>query len=227
MWYPLFENFFAEQKNWLISIGVDTEKLHRHEHDENSRAHYSMNSVDWDFEFPFGQKELTGLAHRTDFDLKRHLEHSKQNIHMVDQETGQKFLPHTIEPTFGLDRAILAVLSSCYDEDVLGGETRTVLRFPKHIAPYRACVSPLLKNREELQTKAREVFAMLKKQFGWIAYDDNGNIGKRYRRQDEIGTPYCITVDFETLENNTVTVRDRDTGDQERVDVKELIMKIS
>jgi glycyl-tRNA synthetase len=226
-WYPLFENFLREQKEWLTSVGVNPDRLHMHEHDEDSRAHYAKSSVDWNFEFPFGTKELTGLAHRTDFDLMRHAEHSKQNLHMVDQETGQKFLPHTLEPTIGVGRTLLAVLSSAYDEDIIGGETRTVLRFPKHIAPYRACVSPLLKNREELQAKAREVFALLKKQFGWIMYDDNGNIGKRYRRQDEIGTPYCITIDFDTLENNTVTVRDRDTGDQERVPIAELISKIS
>ena len=222
-WEAYFDNFLLEQKEWLSRIGVDVKKLHPLEHPENARAHYSKKTVDLEFEYPFGTKELTGLAHRGDYDLKRHQEFSGESMEVLDDTTGKKFIPHVIEPTISVDRAILALLCSSYREDGEGDDTRVYLKFPPSIAPYKACVSPLLKNKPELVSYARNVYTELKKEFGWIAWDDNGNIGKRYRRQDEIGTPFCIVIDFDTLTDDTVTVRDRDTGEQERVKVSELI----
>lgn len=221
-WEAYFDNFLLEQKEWLSRIGVDVKKLHPLEHPDTGRAHYSRKTVDLEFEYPFGTKELTGLSHRGDYDLKRHQEFSGESMEMVDNVTGEKFIPHVIEPTISADRAILALLCSSYKEDGEGDNKRVYLKFPPLIAPYKACVSPLLKNKPELVSYAKNVFTELKKEFGWIAWDDNGNIGKRYRRQDEIGTPFCIVVDFDTLSDDSVTVRDRDTGEQERMKVSEL-----
>jgi len=221
-WEAYFDNFLLEQKEWLSRIGVDTKKLHSLEHPQEGRAHYSIKTVDLEFEYPFGIKELTGLSHRGDFDLKRHQEFSRESMEMLDETTGEKFIPHVIEPTVSVDRAILALLCSSYREDGEGDDIRVYLKLPPSIAPYKACVSPLLKNKPELISYAKSVFKDLKKEFGWIVYDDNGNIGKRYRRQDEIGTPFCIVIDFDTLTDDTVTVRDRDSGEQERVKVVEL-----
>ena len=222
-WEAYFDNFLTEQKEWLSRIGIDVRKLHPLEHPENSRAHYSKKTVDLEFEYPFGIKELTGLSHRGDFDLKKHQEFSGEKMEMLNDETGEKFIPHVIEPTISVDRAILALLISAYREDEVGDEKRVYLKFPPSVAPYKACVSPLLKNKPELVSYAKNVYSDLKKEFGWIVWDDNGNIGKRYRRQDEIGTPWCIVVDFDTLTDDTVTVRDRDTGNQERIKVSELV----
>ena len=166
-------------------------------------------------------EELFGLAYRTDYDLKTH------KIEYVDEEAGEKMTPYVIEPSFGADRAFLALMLSAYREDEMNGEVREYLKFKPSIAPVLCAVSPLLKNKPELVSKAREIFVSLKKEFGNVAYDDNGNIGKRYRRQDEIGTPFCIVVDFETLEDNAVTVRDRDTGEQERVKIEEIVKYIN
>lgn len=222
-WEGLFDEWLAEQASWLTSIGIPKEKLRAYEHPDAARSHYSKKTVDWEFEFPFGMKELTGLAHRTDFDLQRHAEHSGVPLSYFDEEKAARVVPHVLEPTVGLDRAVLAVLTSAYSEDEMGGETRTVLRFPPHIAPYTVAVFPLLKNKPELVTKAKEVFTLLKKAGIRATFDDNGNIGKRYRRQDEIGTPFCVTVDFETIEKGAgVTVRNRDTGEQERIAEQEL-----
>ena len=190
-------------------------------------AHYSKRTIDFEFDFPFGRKELFGLAYRTDFDLSAHSTASGAKLVMQDEEGKPPFTPHVIEPSFGVDRTILAVLASAYTEDELGGEPRAYLRFNKTVAPIKAAVFPLLKNKPELVEKAREVYMMLKKEVPQIMWDDNGNIGKRYRRQDEIGTPVCITIDFDTLGEkpelkDTVTVRDRDTGEQKRVSISEL-----
>ena len=230
-WEEVFDGFLEDQKSWLGSIGVDVSKLHALEHPAEGRAHYSKKTVDLEFEYPFGTKELTGLSHRGEYDLRRHQEFSGTSLEVLDEATGEKFLPHVIEPTVSSDRAILALLCSAYSEEGTGDDTRVFLKLPPAIAPYKAAVSPLLKNKPELVDKAREVYTMLKKEFGWIAWDDNGNIGKRYRRQDEIGTPYCIVIDFDTLGENadlldTVTIRDRDTGAQERVAISELVSKI-
>lgn len=221
-WEAYFDNFLLEQKEWLSRIGVDVTKLHSMEHPEDGRAHYSKKTVDLEFEYPFGVKELTGLAHRGDYDLRRHQEFSGESMEVLDETTGEKFIPHVIEPTVSVDRAILALLCSSYKEEGEGDKMRVYLKLPPSIAPYKACVSPLLKNKPELISYAKNVFSDLKKEFGWIAWDDNGNIGKRYRRQDEIGTPYCIVIDFDTLTDHAVTVRDRDTGEQLRVKVDKL-----
>ena len=165
-----------------------------------------------------------GFAYRTDHDLKSHMTASGEKLEYIEPE-GTRFIPHVLEPSFGVGRAFTAVLCEAYIEDTMNEETRVYLKLPKHLAPYRAAVSPLLKNKPELVEKAREVFLILKKEFGNIAWDENGNIGKRYRRQDEIGTPACIVIDFETLEGetkDTVTVRDRDTSTQVRVHIAEL-----
>lgn len=223
-WQETFDQFLEEQKIWLESIGVPQGKLHALEHPDNARAHYSKKTVDLEFEYPFGTKELTGLAHRGDYDLSRHQEFSGTTLGILNEETGERFLPHVIEPTVSVDRALLAVLVSAYREDVdEKGETRVFLELPSKIAPYKICVSPLLKNKDELQNKARSVFKSLKHEFGQVVYDDNGNIGKRYRRQDEIGTPFCVVIDFDTLEKDEVSVRDRDTQNQDFVKIDELV----
>jgi glycyl-tRNA synthetase len=210
---------------WIELVGINREHTHELEVPENDRAHYSKRTIDFEFDFPFGKKELYGLAYRTDYDLKKHMEHSGVDLRFIDPD-GNKFIPHVIEPTFGLGRTFLAVLASAYTEDEMGGEKRVYLKLPRHLAPYRVAVSPLLKNKPQLVEKAREVYTMLKNDIPNITWDDNGNIGKRYRRQDEIGTPHCVTIDFDTLEGenaNTVTVRDRDSGEQERVTIENLI----
>jgi glycyl-tRNA synthetase len=217
-WEKYFEYWKDEMFAWIEEVGIDMNKVHDVEIPKDDLAHYSKRTNDFEFEYPFGQKELFGLAYRTDFDLKNH------DLEYVDEEEKTKITPHVIEPSFGLDRAVLAVLLSAYTEDEKDGEIRAYLKLKPNVAPVICAVSPLLKNKPELVEYANEkVFAPLKAEFGRIIWDDNGNIGKRYRRQDEIGTPWCIVVDFDTLENNTVTVRDRDTGNQERVKVEELI----
>ena len=222
-WKENFENFRKQVWEFTKDVGLTQEKVHELEVADGDRAHYSKRTIDFEFDFPFGRKELYGLAYRTDFDLKSHTEASKVDLSFFDEESKQRFLPHVIEPSFGVGRTLLAVLSDAYTEDVLGDEPRTYLKLSPRVAPVIAAVFPLLKNKPELVAKAREIFGELKKEFGRIIFDDNGNIGKRYRRQDEIGTPFCITVDFETLEKDVgVTVRDRDTMKQERVKVKDL-----
>jgi len=222
-WQKYFEYWQEEMLEWMEEVGIDMQKVHEVEILAEDRAHYSKKTVDFEFNFPFGQKELFGLAYRGDFDLKNH------QLEYLNEEEGGKMVPHVIEPTFGLDRAVLAILLSAYQEDSStqagdqSEEIRPYLKFKPAIAPVICAVSPLLKNKIELVEYANtKVFAFLKAEFGRVIWDDNGNIGKRYRRQDEIGTPFCIVVDFETLENDTVTVRDRDTAQQERVKVSDL-----
>ena len=211
-WEKYFEYWKGEMLEWMEEIGFDMVKVHELEVGDNERAHYSKKTIDFEFDYPFGRKELFGLAYRTDFDLKNH------KLEYIDEEQGEKIITHAIEPTFGVDRAILALLLSSYREDEKGGEIRSYLKLKPNIAPVICAVSPLLKNKPELVEYANtKVYAPLKAEFGRVAWDDNGNIGKRYRRQDEIGTPFCIVVDFDTLNDDTVTVRDRDTGEQERV----------
>jgi glycyl-tRNA synthetase len=219
-----FEALFKEQQDFLTEIGLPAGKIHKIEVPDADRAHYSKRSVDTEFDFPFGQKELLGIAYRTDFDLKAHTEKSGTDLSYYDEETKERFIPHCIEPTFGLDRLILAVLCTAYTEDELGGEKRSYLRLAPSVAPYKVAVFPLLRNKPQLVEKAEEIFKMLRKEIPGVTFDDNGNIGKRYRRQDEIGTPFCVTIDFDTIEKGEgVTVRDRDTGKQERVTEKELV----
>ncbi len=227
-WEASFEEWRQNVHAFNDAVGIERGAVHELEVADGDRAHYSKRTIDFEFDFPFGRKELYGLAYRTDFDLQAHAEASGQELSIiVDDATGEKIIPHVIEPSFGVDRTILAVLASAYTEDELGGEVRTYLRFAPAVAPIKAAVFPLLKNKPELVAKAREIYATLKQEIPQIMWDDNGNIGKRYRRQDEIGTPFCITVDFDTLGENpelldTVTLRDRDTGEQRRVEVSEL-----
>ena len=216
-WENYFEYWRTEMIEWMENIGLDMSKVHEVEIDKDSLAHYSKRTIDFEFDFPFGTKELYGLAYRTDFDLSRH------NLTYQDEETNEKIIPHVIEPSLGVDRTVLALLVGAYKEDTNGEEPRSYLAFKPSIAPVICAVSPLLKNKPELKEKAHLVYRMLKDEFGRVMWDDNGNIGKRYRRQDEIGTPWCIVVDFDSLEDDTVTVRDRDTGFQERVKKEELI----
>jgi glycyl-tRNA synthetase len=225
-WEEAFEAWRKGVHAYNEAIGISSNAVHELEVSAEDRAHYSKRTIDFEFDFPFGRKELYGLAYRTDFDLSAHQSASGQDL-TYKAEGEEPVLPHVIEPSFGVDRTILAVLSSAYTEDELGGETRTYLKFHPRVAPIKAAVSPLVKNKPELVEKAREIYNALKKQVPQIVWDDNGNIGKRYRRQDEIGTPWCITVDFDTLGEtpelkDTVTVRDRDTGEQTRMAVAEL-----
>jgi len=226
-WEENFEHWRKEMWRYIEAIGLDKTKVHELEVADGDRAHYSKRTIDFEYEYPFGRKELYGLVYRTDFDLRSHQEGSKVNLEYFDEEKKEKFLPHVIEPSFGVGRTLLAVLSEAYTEDEMGGEKRVYLKLAPSVAPIRVAVFPLLKNKPELVAKAREVYAMIKKALGRVEFDDNGNIGKRYRRQDEIGTPYCVTIDFDTLGENpdlldTVTLRDRDTGAQERIRIEEL-----
>lgn len=214
-WERYFSYWKDEMVEWMDGVGIDMSKVHDIEIGDGDRAHYSSRTVDFEFEYPFGQKELFGLAYRTDFDLKNHkLEYVDDDPSTSSGQVGEKIVPHVIEPTFGVDRALLAVMLSAYDDS---DPERVFLKFKPSIAPVLCAVSPLLKNKPELVDKAREIFMSLKQEFGRVLWDDNGNIGKRYRRQDEIGTPVCITVDFETLEGKGITVRNRDTGEQTRI----------
>jgi len=221
-WKKIFGHWLALQEEFASELGAEKKQLRRYEHPKEKLSHYSKKTVDTEYDFPFGFSELFGLAHRGDFDLKRHSEFSGEKLEYLDPETNEKYVPHTIEPTFGLDRSLLAALISAYREEKLeGGEERVVMRFPKKIAPVKVAVFPLLKNKPDLVKKAREIYEKLRPDF-MCEFDDNGNVGKRYRRQDEIGTPYCVTVDFDSLENGKVTVSDRDTMKQERISAAEL-----
>ena len=228
-WEKEFENWRKNIKAWHTHLGLAEENIREFEVPADDLAHYSKRTIDFEYNYPGkGYDELAGFAYRTDHDLKNHQEHSGVSQEYIEAD-GSRFVPHVLEPSFGLGRALMAVLAEAYTEDEMGGEARTYLKLPKHLAPYRVAVSPLLKNKPQLVEKAREVFSMLKAEFGNVAYDDNGNIGKRYRRQDEIGTPHCIVIDFDTLgeeapeHKDTVTVRDRDTGEQTRVSINDLV----
>src|SRR3989344_6098732 len=213
-WEKWFDYWRKEMRGWLDSLGVNQSHVHEVEIPAGERAHYSKRTIDFEYDYPFGQKELYGLAYRTTFDLDNHIRASGADLQYTDPESGDKFVPHVIEPTFGIDRSVLVALLEAYQEE----DNRIVLKLPARIAPYKAAVFPLLKNKPELVAKAREIYSQLTaNSLGPIAWDDRGNIGKRYFAQDEIGTPSCVTVDFDTLEKDTVTVRDRDTMKQETV----------
>jgi len=221
-WNKIFENWVKYMHDFMDIIGLNRKKMYDHEISEADRAFYSKRTIDMEYDFPFGQDELWAVAYRTDYDLSNHQWASRENLEYFDDKSGMRYIPHVIEPTFGVDRTVLAVLSEAYEEEKLkGGETRIVLKLSSKVAPYKIAVFPLLKNRPELVKKAREVYKELKKDYR-CEFDDNGNIGKRYRRQDEIGTPYCVTVDFDTLKDKAVTVRDRDSMKQERVKIAKL-----
>ncbi len=231
-WEVQFEAWRVALWNWFDHLGLKRENVQEFEVPENDLAHYSKRTIDFEYNYPGkGFDELAGFAYRTDHDLKSHMNASGVSMEYIEPD-GTRFIPHVLEPSFGVGRALTAVLVEAYQEDEMNGEVRTYLKLPAHLAPYRVAVSPLLKNKPELVEKAREVFSLLKKEFGNVAWDDNGNVGKRYRRQDEIGTPYCIVIDFDTLgeenpeQKDTVTIRHRDTGEQERVAIADLISKL-
>lgn len=226
-WQEAFEKWIKDIEAFLKELGLPDGKFHKLEVPDADRAHYSKRTVDFEFDFPIGREELLGLAYRTDFDLMNIQKASGKNMEYRPKDGSPAFVPHVIEPSFGVERAIMAVLTAAYTEDEVNGEKRAYLKLPAHLAPVKVAVSPLLKNKPELVAKAREVYGSLKKEFGNVIWDDNGNIGKRYRRQDEIGTPYCVTIDFDTLEDNTVTVRSRDTTEQKRCNIDELNKAIS
>ena len=228
-WEKHFEYWLTEIKQWLKDLGISSKKLHFVEIPPEDRAHYSKRTVDVEYDYPFGKKELYGLAYRGNFDLTNHSSASKQDLQYTDPETNEKFIPHVIEPSFGLDRSVLVALLEAYAEEQLtvdssqlteNQETRVVLRFPKWVAPVKVAILPLSK-KDELAQIAKPLYDTLRKLFV-CEYDETQSIGKRYRRQDEIGTPYCVTVDFETTTDQAVTVRDRDSMKQERVKIAEL-----
>lgn len=230
-WEQAFEEWRKMMRLFATALGLPEQNVHELEIAESDRAFYSKRTIDFEFDYPFGRKELWGLAYRTDFDLSAHEKGTGISLAYLDEDSKEKFIPHVIEPSLGVDRTVLAVLASAYREDDMGEEVRTYLALAPKIAPVKAMVSPLLKNKPELVAKAREVRELLKKAHPAIAWDDNGNIGKRYRRQDEIGTPFCITVDFDTLGENpeqkdTVTLRHRDSGEQERLTIAEVVSRI-
>ena len=222
-WQEAFDELLKSTHEFLEALGLDPRNIHELDVPAEDRAHYSKKTIDIEYDFPIGKEELMGIAYRTDFDLMNIQRVSGKSMEYTIKGTNEKFVPHVIEPSFGVERALMAVLSSAYREDEQNGSKRVYLALPEHLAPVKFAVSPLLKNKPELVEKAREIYASLsKKNPGRVMWDDNGNIGKRYRRQDEIGTPHCVVIDFQALEDDTVTVRERDTTEQRRVKVEEL-----
>lgn len=223
-WQDLFNYWKKEMWIWTTEVlGINKKNLRWREHTDDERSHYSKKTEDLDYNFPFGGfKELYGLAYRTDFDLKNHMEKSGVDLRYTDEKLKEKFIPHVVEPTFGMDRSFLACLLDSYSEEKGKKEDRVVLKLKPYLAPYKAAVFPLLANKEELVKKAKEVYEILRPEFS-TAWDDRGNIGKRYYAQDEIGTPFCITIDYDSLKQNDVTIRDRDTTKQVRVEIEELV----
>ena len=222
-WQEAFDELLAATHAFLAELGLKPEHIHELDVPAEDRAHYSKKTIDIEYDYPIGREELMGIAYRTDFDLMNIQRVSNKSMEYTVKGTNTKFVPHVIEPSFGVERALMAVLSSAYREDEQNGEKRVYLALPEYLAPVKFAVSPLLKNKPELVEKAREVYAQLAKANpGRVMWDDNGNIGKRYRRQDEIGTPHCVVIDFQTLEDDTVTVRERDTTEQRRVSINKL-----
>ncbi len=221
-WNDVFEYWKDEMVKWLgDDLQINMDNVHQVEISAEDRAHYSKRTIDFEYSYPFGQKELYGLAYRGDYDLQKHIKTSGEDLSYLDPQTNEKYVPHVIEPAFGLDRSVLVVLLDHYKEEGEDNNKRVWLSLPPRLAPYKAAVFPLLKNKPELVEKAKAIYTELNQHF-MVAWDDRGNVGKRYYSQDEIGTPYCITIDFDTLENDTVTIRDRDTAEQQRVAVSEL-----
>lgn len=218
-WEPLFEEWKKAMNDFVLKeLGIKEKNLRWRAHTDEERSFYSKRTEDLEYQFPFGFKELWGLAYRTNYDLTKHKEASKKDLTISDPKTQKKILPHVIEPAVGINRLLLMVLVDAYVEE----EKRTVLKINPKLAPYKIAVFPLLANKPDLVKKAQEVFKLLSPEF-MTAFDDRGNIGKRYLSQDEIGTPWCVTIDFNTLEDDTVTVRDRDTTQQERVRINDLV----
>lgn len=221
-WKKWFEFWQKEMGDWLDQIGLSRENITWREHTKEELSHYSKRTIDVEYKFPFGVKELYGLAYRTDYDLKQHAKHSKKDLEYFDTQKNEKFIPHVVEPTFGVDRTVLALLTDAYREEEVKGKTRVFLKLHHNVAPVQVAVFPLARNRQELVGLAQTIFGDLKDKY-MTMYDDTGSVGKLYRRQDEIGTPFCITVDFDSLEDGAVTVRERDTMEQERVKIDKLV----
>ena len=220
-WEKIFDYWLKQQEEFILALGARKKDIRLYQHPKEKLSHYSKKTIDIEYKYPFGFKELYGLAYRTDFDLSQHSKYSNEKLEYFDEEKKKRFTPHVIEPTFGIDRSILVALVAAYTEEGSGKEKRIVMKLPKEIAPVQVAVFPLLRNKPELVKKAKDVYKELKVDFV-CEFDNNGNIGKRYRRQDEIGTPYCLTIDFDSLKKDDVTVRDRDTMKQERIKIKEL-----
>lgn len=221
-WNDFFEAWKEEMIKWMRDdLRLNMGNVHELEVPAEDRAHYSKRTLDFEYDFPFGLKELYGLAYRGDFDLQNHMKTSGESLEFTDPQTNEKYVPHVIEPTWGVDRTFLALLVDHYKEEGEGDSKRVYLSLPAKLAPYKVAVFPLLKNKPELVEKARAIYDELSQHF-MTAWDDRGNVGKRYYSQDEIGTPYCVTVDFDTLEDDSVTIRDRDTATQERIKITEL-----
>ena len=215
-WFKYWKDY---SENWLLSLGMKKENIRLRDHGKEELVFYSKATTDIEFSFPFGWGELWGIADRTDYDLSRHMEHSKQDLSYQDPETNEKYVPYVIEPSLGADRVLLAFLCNGYEEEEIAeGDVRTVLHLHPALAPYKVAVLPLSK---KLSEKANEVYEELSKEF-MCDYDEAGSIGKRYRREDEIGTPFCVTIDFDTLDDESVTIRDRDTMEQVRVKIEDL-----
>jgi glycyl-tRNA synthetase len=225
-WQEQFEHWRVQIHEWFKLIGLSEEYIHDVDIPDGERAHYSKRTIDFEYNYPFGQKELYGLAYRTNFDLTNHERVSGRSMKYRDQQTGKEYIPHVIEPTWGVDRTVLAVLCDSYREEGEGDKKRIYLSLPPIIAPYKIAVFPLVKNKPDIVNKARSIYSELKKHFT-VVWDERGNVGKRYYSQDEIGTPWCITVDYQTLEDKTVTIRDRDTTEQIRTPVEELVSYFS
>jgi glycyl-tRNA synthetase len=220
-WEKDFEYWKGEMEKWVDLLGLTKDQYRWREHTKDELSHYSKKTEDLEYKFPWGYKEMYGLAYRTDYDLKNHMEKSGVDLRYTDFQTGEKFIPHVVEPTFGISRTLTIILMNSYWEDE--EKKRVVLKLPVSLAPYKVAVFPLLKNKEELVKNAREIYKTLKENLnGSVVWDDRGNIGKRYFAQDEIGTPWCVTADFDSLEDNKVTVRDRDTASQERIAIDKL-----
>lgn len=225
LWEKTFEEWLEQMHAWCDLIGLKKEHVHEKEHPQETLSHYSKRTTDLVYDFPFGTSELYGLAYRTDFDLKQHSEHTAKPLLYTDPQTKERYTPHVIEPTFGVERTLLAVLCDAYEEETLeNGETRTVLHLAPAIAPVKAAIFPLMK-KEPLVEKAEALYETLQARFP-VEYDDSGAIGKRYRRQDELGTPFCITIDFDTLEDNTVTLRERDSMKQKRIPLDQVLTEL-
>lgn len=217
-WKEIYENWRADMWKWASSLGIKEENLRWREHEDFERSFYSKRTMDIEYKYPFGFKEMFGIAYRTDYDLKNHSENSGKDLSYLDPQSNKSFIPHVVEPTFGLSRLTGIVLFDAYSED---GD-RVVLKLNPKIAPYKVAVFPLLANKPDLVEKAQQIYHELKKDFV-VTFDSRGNIGKRYFAQDEIGTPWCVTVDFDTLKDNSVTVRDRDSAKQDRIVVDKLL----
>lgn len=221
-WKKIYNSWREEMNNFFVQeLGFKKDKMRWRQHEKEELSHYSKETWDVEYQFSFGWGELWGIAYRTDFDLKQHEKFSGEKLEYLDPETNEKFVPHCIEPTFGVDRTVLVSLLEAYDEDEAEGEKRVVMRFPPKLAPVKAAILPLMK-KDKLPEAARKMFEALKKHFV-VEYDDSGSIGKRYRRHDELGTPFCFTIDFQTLEDQTVTVRDRDSMKQKRIKIAEVL----